>query len=315
MVGWLGANELLFQTMLIYAILAFSVQVSLRAGVFSLAGVGCWAMGAYTLGILNRYGVSSAAAIVVAIAIAGIASYLLALILVRLRGLYLAMATIAFNQMVAIALLNGGDFTGGEAGLYGINTKISTIQVIAVVAVLALLLTGLERGAIGRALDTVRDDDELATSLALDSARLRRFAFVLSGMIGALGGALNAMLLGIANPSDTDFSMIVVALTMVIVGGFHSWRGALLGAILIQWLPVGLQSFGVAGMSAWWSTVYGALIVLISVFVPRGLLGVCQILWRELRNRNWSKTSRLTPLSAVDDQSQALGARDARRVL
>lgn len=285
MARFLASYEVLFQTILVYSLLALSVQVSLRAGVFSLAGVGCWAIGAYTLGILVLRGVHPILAVVAAIVIACVVSYVLALILVRLRGLYLGMATIAFNQMVGVALINGGNLTGGELGLYGITVPVTTIQLLAVVVVVCLLLWAFERGVLGRAYNIVRDDEPLAASLAINSESLRRFAFVLSGALGALGGALNAALLGIASPTDADFPVIVVALTMVIVGGFHSWRGALIGAALIQWLPIGLQSLGIKGMSEWWSVVYGALILVLAVYVPKGLLGWFQQSWETLSNR------------------------------
>lgn len=276
MLHFLASWEVFFQTVLVNALLAFSVQIALRAGVFSLAGVGCWAIGAYTLSILSLRGVNSVAAIAAAVAIACVVSYVLALVLVRLRGLYLGMATVAFNQMVGVAIINGGQLTGGEMGLYGINAPVTTLQLVLVAAAVCVMLWAMERGVLGRAYNIVRDDESLAESLAIDSAGLRRFAFVLSGAVGALGGALNAMLLGIASPTDADFPVIVIALTMVIVGGFHSWRGALLGAALILWLPIGLQSFGIKGMQEWWSVIYGALILFIAVYFPKGLLGALQ---------------------------------------
>ncbi|MBX3577396.1 MAG: branched-chain amino acid ABC transporter permease [Rhizobiaceae bacterium] len=276
MLHFLASWEVFFQTVLVNALLAFSVQIALRAGVFSLAGVGCWAIGAYTLSILNLRGVNTLVAIVAAVAIACVVSYLLSLVLVRLRGLYLGMATVAFNQMVGVAIINGGELTGGEMGLYGVNAPVTTLQLVIVVGVVCLMLWAMERGVLGRAYNIVRDDESLAESLAIDTGSLRRFAFVLSGAIGALGGALNAMLLGIASPTDADFPVIVIALTMVIVGGFHSWRGALIGAALILWLPIGIQSFGIRGMHEWWSVVYGALILGIAVYFPKGLLGGLQ---------------------------------------
>lgn len=276
MLQFLGAWEVFFQTVLVNALLAFSVQIALRAGVFSLAGVGCWAIGAYTLSILSLRGVNTIVAVVAAVLIAAAVSYVLALILVRLRGLYLGMATVAFNQMVGVAIINGGELTGGEMGLYGVNAPVTTVQLIVIVGLICVMLWAMERGVLGRAYNIVRDDESLAESLAIDTGSLRRFAFVLSGAIGGLGGALNAMLLGIASPTDADFPVIVIALTMVIVGGFHSWRGALIGAAVILWLPIGLQSFGVKGMHEWWSVIYGALILGIAVYFPRGLLGAFQ---------------------------------------
>lgn len=286
MLNFFSSNEILLQTIAVFSLLAFSVQISLRAGAFSLAGVGCWAIGGYSLAISDRHDMHPVIGVLIGIVVSAIISYLLALLLVRLRGLYLGMATIAFNQMVGIALIHGGDFTGGELGIYGIGARISTFQLFAVLALVSFLLWALERGMLGRAYNIVRDDEPLAASLGIDSESMRRFAFVLSGAVGGLAGALNAMMLGIVSPTDADFPVIVIALTMVIVGGYHSWLGALIGAALIQWLPIGLQSFGIEGMSEWWSVVYGLLILFIAVYMPRGLLGGLQRLGSLMARRH-----------------------------
>jgi branched-chain amino acid transport system permease protein len=273
---WFASNEVLFQTILVYALLAFSIQISLRAGVFSLAGVGCWAIGGYVVAILSLRGWNIVLALVIALVAAGIVTMLLSLLLVRLRGLYLGMATVAFNLMVGVAVLNGGSLTGGATGLYGIPATVGLGVLALIAAVVALLLTALETRALGRAYEVVREDEQLANSLGVNTQHARHFVFVLSGIVGALAGGLHALVLGTVSSEDSGFSVIVVALTMVIIGGFQSWRGALIGAALIQWLPVGLQSMGFAAVSDWWTAIYGALIVVIAVYAPRGILGLLQ---------------------------------------
>jgi branched-chain amino acid transport system permease protein len=124
---------------------------------------------------------------------------------------------------------------------------------------------------LGRTFTVAREDEELAQALAVDTARLRRFAFVLSGTLGGLAGSLNVLLLGSISPTDAGFELIVVALTMVILGGFHSWVGALLGAMLVQWMPIALQS-----LASWWNIIYGVLVVVVAIYAPAGILGLLQ---------------------------------------
>lgn len=262
-------EEALLQNILVFALLAFSIQVALRAGVFSLAGVGCWAIGGYTVAILTDRGVAPVLAILAALVLAAAVSWLLALLLVRLRGLYLALATVAFDLLVTVIATNGGDLTGAANGLFGVPLALDTTQVEVIVAVVAVVLTVLELGFFRRAFEVIREDEELAVAFSVDSKRMRRFAFVLSGVIGALSGAVAVLLFGAISPTESGFSLIVLALTMVIVGGFNSWVGALIGAALITWLPVGLQGF-----SSWWNVIYGGVLIVMAVYVPGGILGV-----------------------------------------
>jgi branched-chain amino acid transport system permease protein len=268
-------DETLLQNILIAALLAFSVQVALRAGIFSLAGVGFYAVGSYAAAILVKHGWPAVLAIAVALAIAGALSYALAWLLVRLRDLYLAMATVAFDLMVGVVALNWTGLTGGSLGLFAIPVAVTTLAMALTVAVVAVLLYLMEHGTIGRALETIREDEELAQSFAVDTRRYRRFAFIVSGMLGALAGAFHALLFNSITPNDAGFDLIVLALTMVIIGGFGSWMGALVGAILITWLPLKLASIG-----TWWDAVYGGLMILAATYIPGGLYGVARDLGR-----------------------------------
>jgi branched-chain amino acid transport system permease protein len=271
---WYDANESLIQTILIYTLLAFSVQVALRTGVFSLAGIGFYAIGSYAAAVLvGDHGVATVPAVAAAVALCGVLGWLLAWLLVRLRDLYLAMATVAFDLMVGVVALNWRDVTGGSLGLFGVPIGVTTLGMFACVVVVAFLLLLMERGTMGRTLETVREDEELAESFAVDTRRYRRLAFVVSSMIGALAGAFHALLYTTVSPGDAGFNLIVLALTMVIIGGYGSWIGAFIGAVLIAWLPLRLES-----MSDWWYALYGAMMIVVATYVPGGVYGVARSL-------------------------------------
>lgn len=281
MTEWYFANQVLIQATLISFLLAVSIQVPLRAGVFSFAGIGSYAIGAYTAAILTiRLQLAPIIAIGVGMIIAAVLGYLLALLVARMTGLYLGMATIAFALFLAVVAINGGELTGGATGLFGALSTLTTTHVIVIVALVIVALAAFERGAFGRRMDAVREDPQLATSLGIKVNAVRRRVFVVSGALGAAAGGMNTLLRTTVSPETIGFHLIVTALTIIIVGGALSWAGAAIGAIIFTWLPSLLQFIG-----DWQPVVYGFIVALAAIYIPNGLLGVLQTGWRRLRAR------------------------------
>ncbi|MDA8281161.1 MAG: branched-chain amino acid ABC transporter permease [Actinomycetota bacterium] len=281
---WITNNQLFIEATIVLAIVACSVQVALSAGVFSLASIGFYQGGTYAAADLVRHGIPSFGAIALAVAGAGVGGWALARILVRLSGLYLAMATIAFDLMVGVLALNWTSVTGGALGLYGIPVDVSLPAMAVVLVVVVAALSRLERGTLGRMFSTCRDDAQIVVTVGFDVQRLRRFAFVLSAGLGALAGGIHALSFNSISPSDVSFQFIILALAMVVIGGVGSWRGALLGAILIAWLPLKLSFLG-----EWWPVVYGATMVVVATCVPEGLYGLID---RGIRRIPWPSRRR-----------------------
>ncbi|MBM7808726.1 branched-chain amino acid transport system permease protein [Geodermatophilus bullaregiensis] len=280
--AWYFSHLVLVQSTFISFLLALSIQVPLRAGVFSFAGVGSYAIGAYTAAILTiRAQLAPVLAIGAGVLVAAAAGYLLALLVARLSGLYLGMATISFALFLGVLATNGGDLTGGATGLYGAISTLTTGHVVAVTVVVALLLAAGERGAYGRRVDAVREDPHLAVSLGIDVTRVRRRVFVVSGALGAAAGGMNSLLRTTVSPETVGFHLVVTALTMIIVGGALSWAGAAIGAVIFTWLPSVLQVVG-----DWQLVVYGVIVAAAAVWVPGGLLGLAQDGWHRLRTRH-----------------------------
>lgn len=300
MTGWFASHVVLVQSTLVSLLLALSIQVPLRAGVFSFAGIGSYAIGAYAAAITTiRLQVAPVFAIGVGIVIAAVAGYLLALLVARLSGLYLGMATIAFALFLGVVATNGGELTGGATGLYGAISTLTTGHVVAVTVVVVLLLAVSERGAFGRRIDAVREDPQLAVSLGVDVGRVRRRVFVVSGALGACAGGMNSLLRTTVSPETIGFQLVVTALTMIIVGGALSWAGAAIGAVIFTWLPSVLQFVG-----DWQPVVYGVLVALAAVYMPTGLLGVAQSAWRRAGRRPAPADDR----PEADDPERALAA-------
>ncbi|MDB5910801.1 MAG: hypothetical protein JWP34_4915 [Massilia sp.] len=287
---WWSDNSTFIQIFCVYALVAFSVQVALKAGTFSLASIGFYGISSYTAADLVKHGWPSAFGIGAGVVLAGVIAWLLALLLVRLKDLYLGMATIAFDLMVGVVALNWVSVTGGPAGLYSIPMTVTAGHMVAVLVVVAGLLTLLQRGTIGRTLEVIREDGRLAVTAGIDVRRYQRFAFVLSGMLGALAGGLHALAFSTINPEDASFSFIILALAMVIIGGFGSWVGALAGAIVLAYLPLKLTAIGNS-----WPVIYGTAMVLVATYLPGGLHALV---------KRWAIRLRASSRSARQHQDQ-----------
>jgi branched-chain amino acid transport system permease protein len=287
------SHLVLIQSTLTGLIMALSIQVPLRMGVFSFAGAGCYGFGAYaTAELVIRKDMGALPAIGLAIVMTAVVGLALGLLLARLNGLYLAMATVAFDLIIGVIALNGGEFTGSSTGLYGVITDFTMSQMYVITVAVVALVAFSELGRTGRRSEAVRDDPQLAASAGVDVRRYRIVAFVVSGALGGLAGAMNVLVRSIIQPLDIGFNLIVLALTMIIVGGARSWVGAVIGAIVFTWLPDLLSAVG-----QWQELIYGILVAVAAVFLPRGIHGVLVDGYR------WGKRRRRTdqPVSVVPD--------------
>lgn len=266
--SWYDTNLVLIQATITGLLLALSVQVPLRMGVFSFAGAGAYGIGAYLSAILvlDR-GWTAIPSIVISAIVGSVVVLVLGLMIFRLNGLYLAMATVAFDLIISVIAINS-DITGGSTGRYGVITPF-TMGTMFAIAIAALVLVALsEVGRTGRRVNAVREDPELAASMGIQVRRYRLVAFAVSGALGGVAGSLNTLVRSTVAPLDIGFGLIVLALTMIIVGGSLSWKGALLGAVIFTWLPDLLQSIG-----EWQELIYGIIVAIAAVFLPRGIYG------------------------------------------
>jgi branched-chain amino acid transport system permease protein len=281
MSSWYFSNLVLIQATLTGLVLALSVQVPLRFGVFSFAGVGSYGIGAYAAALLVIHRQMPAlAAIGLAVLITAVIGLLLGLVIARLAGLYLAMATVAFDLIIGVIATNGGTFTGSSTGLYGILSDFTMPMMFTLTLIVLGLVVLSEHGKIGRRVHAVRDDIQLAASAGINVRRYRLVAFVVSGALGGLAGSMNVMVRSTVGPLDIGFNLIVLALTMIIVGGAMSWKGAVIGAIIFTWLPSLLEFVG-----KWQTLLYGIIVAVAAVLLPRGIHGVFVDLTRWVQRR------------------------------
>jgi len=280
MTGWFAANYVLIQTSLIYIMIALSFHVVLRSGVFAFSSVGFFGLGAYTVGILTRDGIPGWLAFFVALVGAAVLGTVLGILLRKLRGLYLGLFTIAFNMILIVLYRNGGEFTGGTVGIFGVPEIMPLWAVAVVVALAVLVVWRLSRSSVGRSFEALRLNEDLARSSGVEVTRRRVVVFALSAVLGAAAGALNVSAFTTVVPTTAGFHLVTLGLTMVVLGGIRSWQGAIVGALFVALLPAWLGPF-----QQFQIIINGVIIVVLVVYAPGGLSEVFARLVAWMRRR------------------------------
>jgi branched-chain amino acid transport system permease protein len=249
------------------------------AGQISLGHAAFFGLGAYTSGILTAtYGVNPWLAMVAGLAVSGSAAFLIGIPALKLRGYYLAMATLGFGIIVYIILNEAHDLTGGPSGLTGIpslsvagfdlNTPHRLYLLIWLILGLILALSAnLVDSRTGRAIRALHDSEAGAESLGVDTFRMKLKVFVWSALYASLAGSLYAHSLNFIAPGSFGFMFSIKLVTMVVLGGMASIWGSLLGAGVLTVLPellVVFHDFEVV--------IYGAILIVVMIFLPRGLV-------------------------------------------
>jgi len=289
-----GYGNRLMNTALISAIAVIGLNfVFGYAGLISLAHAAFVGIAAYIVAILTTaHGWSPWLAALLAIAATCLCAYIAGRILLRLKGHYLALATLGLNVSFTIVASNWLDVTGGTNGISGIpSLSLAGVPLddersfywfaLAVLTLLAGLAARVRHSHAGRALMAVRDD-ELATAMTgLPVTRIKVAAFTLGAAYAAVAGCLFAFHIRFVSPEDFNFSHSIIYLAMLIVGGEGSIVGAVLGAVGVTLLPELLRGVGNAYM-----LVFGVLVLVILVVLPRGLISLAQpATYRGLRRR------------------------------
>ena len=259
----------LFQLAMLAALLAVSVQIVLMSGQFSLASIGFWTIGAYAAAALAKNGWSLLPIALTVTVISGVLGYVAARPLSRLRGLYLAMVTVAFSSAIPLLALNLGDLTGGAIGLFGVPIQAGVGALFVVLLITLYVVSQAQRGWMRRAHTALREDETLARSVGVQQGKETAFVFGLSAAVGGLVGSLNALSFGSVSPQSGGFALVVTAMTAVMIGGQMSWVGAVIGGVTVTLVPEYLRFVG-----EWRNLVYGIVLVLVVLFAREGILGL-----------------------------------------
>lgn len=283
-VGILGSyHQITLYNICINIILAVSLNLIIGiCGQFSLGHAGFMCIGAYSAAIVVRsmgnmmgFGLGILAGLI----ISSIAALIVSIPTLRLRGDYLAIATLGFAEIIRIAVLNM-DITNGAAGLTGIP-KLTTWPLLFVLMVISVVIvTNFGRSRQGRACISVREDEIASEAMGINTTRYKTTVFVVGAMLASVAGALYACNFYVIKPDLFTFNKSIDILVMVVFGGMGSITGSVIAAVFIGILNTVLQSFASLRM-----IIYGVVLVAIMIFRPSGLLGTKEFTFSALLNR------------------------------
>jgi branched-chain amino acid transport system permease protein len=285
------AGLFLATTTALYAVLAVSWNLTLGfGGIYNFAHLAFFALGAYASAILTaKTGASPWLGLVFGAVVGLVASVLVFVAVLRLRGIYVALVTFVFAQVCFYVIINQQDLTGGAAGLAGVAPmQLGNYQFLSdaglgyYVLAAALLLASLAaivavlHSTFGRGLIALKDNEEYAISRGVAPVRQQILAFNLSGAIAGCAGAVYAHAVGVVSPGLFGFGYITLVLSMILLGGVGSAWGPVIGAVVVSYIADRMKSDGLLR-----DVVLSMLILGVLWVFPTGLVGA----WAAARRR------------------------------
>ena len=285
--NWVGGYTALGSRVLVLGLAAMSLNFLLGfTGVLSFGHAAYFGLGVYGVGLTIKYLVpSTLIGMAVGVIAGAIAAALIGLLIVRLRGIYFAMVTIAFGQVFYFIAYRWNSVTGGDDGLSGwhrmpIDLGFTTVDilgndkafyylVLVSFAVAVAIMAALLRSPFGRTLLAIRENERRARFLGIPVDRHIWLSWVISCLFVSLAGTLYALLNNFADPHDLRWDQSGDFVIMAVLGGMRAFWGPLVGAAIF----VVLQDY-VSSETANWMSFIGLFFVLVVLFFPRGVLGI-----------------------------------------
>ncbi|MCD6232487.1 branched-chain amino acid ABC transporter permease [Candidatus Aerophobetes bacterium] len=263
----------------IYSLITIGLSLLMGyAGQISLGQAAFFGIGAYTSGILStKFSLSPWLALIIAIFVTGGIAFLIGTPALRLKGHYLAMATLAFGQIIFIILNEEIAYTGGPSGFgqipyfklgnFVFNSDFRYYYFVwSIVLVVLIFSLNLIHSRVGRALRSIHGSEIAANVLGVNTAKYKIQVFVLSAIYASIAGTLYAHFVTFLSPGTFSFSFSIALLTMVVIGGMDSIWGAIMGTALLTILLEFLRIFHDYDI-----LIYGGVLLLIMIFLPEGV--------------------------------------------
>ena len=262
------------------------------AGQLSLTQAAFYGIGAYASALLTiKLGWSFWIGLAAAAVLPGVIAAAIGAPILRLRHYYLAMATLAFSEIMAVLFIQEVDITGGPTGIthvpppafFGIllDTPARYYYLVWTIAVIVVIFAhNLIESKFGRSLRAISDNEVAAGAMGVNVAALKSLMFVLSAVLAGIGGSLYAHFVTFVSPDTFTVSLSILLVIMVAVGGVQSLWGAVLGAVFMTVLPSLLGAYRQYAM-----LVYGLILVLALMFLPNGIAGLASSIMARLRAR------------------------------
>ncbi len=295
-----------------YTVLGLSMNlVNGFTGLFSLGQAGFMAVGAYVTTILFLSTASKESlfylvpmepfllnlqlpfglALVIAGLVAALMAFLIGFPCLRLRGDYLAIATLGFSEIIRVIFTNLQTITNGSVGFKAIPPVVNLWWSFGIMAIVIVFILRLMRTSYGRAFKAIRDDEVAAESMGVSLFKHKMLSFVISGFIAGVGGGMMASIVGSINPLQFRFILSYDILLIVVLGGMGSVSGTVVAAFLItaakewlRWLDNGfsLGLFQVPAISGLRMVVFSVLLMIVILFTRQGLSGGKEFSWQAL---------------------------------
>ncbi|MCA9890055.1 MAG: branched-chain amino acid ABC transporter permease [Anaerolineae bacterium] len=305
----IGITEPVFQFMLVNAILGVSIYLTLYCGLFSLANAGFMAIGAYVGVILTQsFDLPLFGALLGGMIAAGLIAIPIGIPTLRLRDIYLAIATIGFGEIVRIMILNFDDFVGsiltlvqgervrftlieGARGIKGIPKLTESWHLILFLLILMFFLTRLHHSRLGRAMTAIRQDEIAAASMGINVVYVKNVVFIMSAILAGAAGVFSGHLTRIVTPQAFGFDKTVDILAFAVLGGTSTWFGPIVGGLVLTALPESLRF-----LKEYRGVFTGLVLLVVIVYLPGGLINTTS--WSKFIRRFTNK-----PESPPDENS------------
>lgn len=264
--------------LLVFVVLALGMHVVIgESGQFALAHAAFFGIGIYTAGIINTaWHPPFLISIVAGGVLSAVLGYVIGYLALRMRDIYLALATFAFGEAMQWVFLSWEKVTGGSNGMkmdpaelfgYRLTNDLQAYPFVIVLAGLMLWLTvALSRSQYGSSLRAVRESDVAAMAMGINVRAMKQSAFAISAAFAGIAGGMYTLFTSFIHPESLGFQATILVLTMVVVGGIGSVRGAVAGAIAF-----GLISELLRQLMSVQEIIYGLILMGFMMFKPKGL--------------------------------------------
>lgn len=297
---------------LIYAIIGLSMNLTNGfAGQFSLGQAGFMAIGAYVVGVFTvpvelRANVFYAVpmnpliadielplwlAMILGGLLASLVAFLIGTPVLRLRGDYLAIATLGFSEIIRIVITNAQSFTNGALGIKDIPTINDVRYIFLFTAITFIFITCLVNSSYGRAFKAIREDEIAAEAMGIGLFKHKCLAFMISAFFAGIGGGLYATLLGTVDPKNFLFTLTYNFLLIIVLGGMGSITGSMLGAVIVtaglEYLRVFDEPLELFGMAiplfrpGFRMVMFSVLLMVCVLFWRKGIMGTEEFTWEK----------------------------------
>lgn len=253
------------------------------SGQFSLGHAGFMAIGAYSSAIMTINNPTLGgffSGMFVGIVLSGIVALIVGVPTLRLKGDYLAIATLGISEIIRIIIINMKDITNGPAGIFGIPPVITWQLVFFSVVIVTLIICNFIYSGQGRATLAIREDEIAAESMGVNTTKYKVIAFIIGAVTASVAGAIYSNYVQTITPTDFGFMKSIDILIIVVFGGIGSITGTFISAIVLGILNMVLQDAGALRM-----IIYSLALIIIMIFKPGGLLGTWEFSVKKLFNK------------------------------